>query len=129
MATCVHMIQQVFDKYLPSAPQSFNLQPYKTDKYLGLLLDDSTADWFKGMLCEFAHEACKLGKLLRNLKIIKHTGYKHTTYKNIPVISTPHISIYIFCHLGSVNKWTKNHFYCMQCFIQTFWQGGGGGAK
>ena len=61
MAKCVHIMQQVFDKYLASAPKSFNLQPYKADKYFGLLLDDNTADWFKNMLCEFAHEVSKLG--------------------------------------------------------------------
>ena len=61
MAECVHTMQQVFDKYLPSAPKSFNLQPYKADKYFGLLLSDNTADWFKNMLYEFAHEVSKLG--------------------------------------------------------------------
>ena len=68
MATCVHELQSTFNQFLPSAPKKFTLQPYKADKYFGLLLDEKTADWFKNMLCEFANKVTNLG-----------TNYKHET--------------------------------------------------
>ena len=61
MATCVHALQKTFDQFLASAPKKFNLQPYKADKYFGLLLDEKTAEWFKNMLSEFANEVSNLG--------------------------------------------------------------------
>ena len=64
MSKCVHLLQQTFDKHLPSVPKVFHLQPYKTDKYLGLLLDDKTAEWFKIMLLDFSNEVAKLGRYM-----------------------------------------------------------------
>ncbi|KAI6655499.1 Protein UBASH3A-like protein isoform X1 [Oopsacas minuta] len=74
MATCVHLLQQKFDKFLASAPKKFDLQPYKSDKYFGLLLDDKTADWFKNMLCDFASEVSKL-----DIEVEPHKKQLHLT--------------------------------------------------
>lgn len=57
MANCVHLLEGIINKKLDAIPKSFKLSPYLAEKYIGLLLEESTGDWFKSLVTEFATQA------------------------------------------------------------------------